>query len=255
MELNEIRYFFFDLDRTLWNWDETITGAEDLIHTLKDSDRKVFFHTDNSLLSRRQYAEKLSSMGIPAEKEQVITSSYVAAKQLSSREITEVYAVGESGLMNELEEQGIEVKKDSETAVIGFDRQLNYEKIQNVKDIAGNGDIYILSKEKVFRRGTRELPHQGVTNSVFSNFRETKNMGKPSQIYRDTFREYFSYFPDRSLMIGDRLEDIETGNRLGMNTVAVMSGQIDREMLAATDDMKEPDAAVSHLSRIRKKII
>ena len=255
MEFEELRYFFFDLDRTLWNWDETITGAEDLIHTLEDRDRKVFFHTDNSVLSRRQYAEKLSGMGIPAEEENVLTSGYVAAEHLSSEGITETYVIGESGLVNELDRRGIEVKKDAETAVVGLDRQLSYEKIRKAKSIAeSGGKIFLLSTEETFRRGERNLPHQGATNCVFQNFKETELLGKPSQIYRDSFRDYFSYFADKSIMIGDRIADIETGNRLGMKTASVMSGELDRETLASAEGLQEPDIGVSHLSRIREKI-
>lgn len=256
MEFKEIKYFFFDLDKTLWNWDETITGAEDLVHSLEDAERKIFFHTDNSILSRKRYSEKLSKMGIPAEKEQVLTSGHVTARYLSSQGITDVYAVGESGLITELEEQGISVKQDADAAVVGLDRQFNYDKLSRVKKIADRGgDIYILSTEETFRRKKKTLPHQGITNPAMRKLGDTVLTGKPSQIYRDIFRDYFSYFPDRALMIGDRLEDIETGNRLGMKTAAVMSGDLTREKLSDAEEMQKPDIGVSHLSRIRKKII
>jgi HAD superfamily hydrolase (TIGR01450 family) len=256
MELDEIKTFFFDIDKTLLNWDETITGAEDLIYTLRNADRHVRLHTDNSILTRQQYAEKLSSMGIPAEEEEILTSSHVTARHLSKEGVTEVYAVGESGLIEELEAEGIEVKQDADRAVVGLDRQFNYDKLTRVKNIADRGGkIYLLSTEKTFRRKQRELPHQGVTNPAFRELGETVLTGKPGQIYRDRFREYFSYFPDRSLMVGDRAEDIETGNRLGMKTAAVMSGDLDKDSMKNLDELEKPDIGISHLSRIRKKII
>ena len=91
MELNDYRNFFFDLDRTLWNWDTTLIGAGDLIDTLNDAGKNVYFHTDNTLLSRKAYAEKLSSMGIRTNKENILTSGYVAAEILSKENINHPY--------------------------------------------------------------------------------------------------------------------------------------------------------------------
>ena len=83
MDIEKYRYFFFDLDKTLWNWDSTIIGAEDLIDSLREANKHVYFHTDNTLLSREEYARKLTDMRIPAEKEVILTSSYVAGEHMA----------------------------------------------------------------------------------------------------------------------------------------------------------------------------
>lgn len=56
-------------------------------------------------------------------------------------------------------------------------------------------------------------------------------------------------------MIGDRKEDIIFGNKLGMTTVAVMSGEIDEEYLKNAEGDEEPDFGLSSLHRLSKKII
>lgn len=255
MEIEDYRYFFFDLDKTLWNWDSTIIGAEDLIDTLREKNKEVYFHTDNTLLSRKQYAKKLTAMGIPAEKEDVITSGYTAARYLARNNVTKTYVIGETGLTDELEEQDIDIAENAETVIQGFDRQFNYNKAKKAyRILEEDGELALCSTEKTFRTSKKTIPHQGMFNSVFEDF-ESSLVGKPSEHYRTTFRNYFNYIPKASMFIGDRFADIETGNRLGMTTAAVMSGELNRENLAGTGDMQEPDYGLSSLNKLKRRII
>lgn len=255
MDLEDTRTFFFDLDKTIWNWDEPVIGAADTIDSLREADRNVYFHTDNTLMSRESYAKKLTSMGIPAEKEDVLTSGYVIAKHLAENDVTEVYAIGESGLMEALDSEGIRVTEDADVVVAGFDRQFSYNKLKRAMEILQDGELYICSTEKTFRKSTGVQPHQGPFNLALEEFADAKLAGKPSALFRERFKEYFSYFPERSAFIGDRLADIETGNRLGMTSIAVMSGDINREMLEDATSLETPDYGLSSLHRLRRKII
>ncbi|MFQ3275446.1 MAG: HAD superfamily hydrolase (TIGR01450 family) [Candidatus Nanohaloarchaea archaeon] len=256
MEIDEYKYFFFDLDKTLWNWDEDIIGAVDLIDSLREADKKVYFHTDNTLLSREAYARKLNEMNIPAEKEDILTAGYVAGEYLNQNNETSAYVVGESGLIEELDEKDIDVKEKSDTVIVGFDRQFSYRKVENAMNILQNGgEAIICSTEKTFRTTKKKRPHQGVFNSAFEEMGETKLIGKPSEFYQQVFQDYFSYFPDASMFIGDRFADIETGNNLGMTTIAVMSGDIDRESLKKADEIQKPDYGLSSLARLKNRIL
>jgi len=255
-ELNDLKYFFFDLDKTLWNWDDTVIGAEDLIDSLRESGKQVYFHTDNTLLTRKEYAKKLTSMGIPAEKEDVLTSGHVAARHLAAKNVTEAYVIGESGLMEELRQEDVQISQDADTVIAGFDRQFNYSKLKRAMDIAGKeGEIIVCSSEKTFRTSKREVPHQGPFNQALKEFGDVKLVGKPSEVFREVFEDYFDYLPNLSLFIGDRLEDIETGNTLGMNTAAVMSGEIDREKLEKAEDIQKPDYGLSSLHKLRRRVL
>ncbi|MFB6199634.1 MAG: HAD-IIA family hydrolase [Candidatus Nanohaloarchaea archaeon] len=256
MKIQDFKYFFFDLDNTLIRWNDTLIGAEDLIYTLKDKNKQVFYHTDNTLLSRQEYAEKLTEQGIPAEKQDVMTSGYVAAKKLEQKETTKTYAVGESGITKELEETGVKIVEDAENAVIGFDRQFNYDKIKRIHKILDNGGkAYLCSNEKTFNTGKTTIPHQHAINASIKSYGATELVGKPSQEFRDRFKKYFDYMVNHSIMIGDRLEDIETGNRLGMKTAAVMSGDLTKPRIAEAEQIQTPDFGISSLHRLKNRII
>ncbi len=256
MELHENRSFFIDLDNTIWNWDELKIGAADLIDTLKSTDRNVYFHTDNMLLSRQGYAQKLNKMGIPVQKEEILTAGYVAARKLVERDIRKAYVAGESGLIEEIQDEGIEITEDAETAVVGLDRSFNYDKLQKIMKIAeNNGKIFLCSTETSFRRSRGNLPHQGPLNKAVQEFGDTEVIGKPSESYRKIFESYFSYFPGKSVFIGDRFADVETGNQLGMTTAAVLSGEISEEKLRKAEEHEVPDYVLTSLNKLRRRII
>ncbi|MFB6099853.1 MAG: HAD-IIA family hydrolase [Candidatus Nanohalobium sp.] len=259
IELESKNDFFFDLDKTIWNWDSAIIGAEDLIDTIREVGKDYYFVTDNTLLSRKEYAKKLSSMNIPADEDQVLTSGYVAAERIAEDGYKKVYAIGEKGLIDELDRKDIKVSKDADAVVAGFDRQFNYDKLRKaMKILQDGGKLYICSTERTFRKTSGEQPHQKPFNKALREYADDSQVelvGKPSKSFRKVFKDYFSYFPTASLVIGDRAADIEFGNDLGMKTGAVMSGDLDREILAAADEDQQPDFGLSNLNRLKRNII
>jgi|APHM01.1.fsa_nt_gi Predicted sugar phosphatases of the HAD superfamily len=256
MDIDKYRYFFFDIDKTLWNWDSTIIGAEDLIDSLREVDKHVYFHTDNTLLSREEYARKLTDKGIPAEKEDILTSSYVAGEYMARNEKTSAYVIGESGIIEELDERDIEVSENTDTVVAGFDRNFNYRNVRKAMEIVNKGgETLLCSTETVFRNSSNVQPHQGPFNQAFRDLGKTRLVGKPGEVYKDVFQDYFSFFPDTSMFIGDRIDDMRTGNELGMTTVSVMSGDITREKLRESEDIEKPDYGLSNLARLKRKIL
>lgn len=256
MELHECDTFFFDLDRTLWTWDEMKPDALDLLETLRTTENDIYFHTDNTLLSRKGYADKLTEMGFQTQKEDILTSGFVLAEELTHQGVKEVYVAGESGLITELQRDDVNISKEAENAVIGFDRNFSYDKLQKIANIAGNdGNTYICSTEKTFQRTKKSQPHQKALNNAIKEFSDSKLVGKPSDTYRKRFKRYFSYFPGKSAFIGDRLEDIETGNKLGMTTALVMNGATDEEELKNAEGEQVPDYAITSLDKLRRRII
>jgi len=256
MEFDEIRTFFFDIEKTLTRWDDTVIGAEDLIMSLRESGKKVRFHTDNTLLTRKKYAEKLRGMDIEASEEEILTSGYVTAQLLAERDVNKAYVVGEEGLINELEEEDIDFSEDAENVVVGLDRQFNYNKLRRAQNIVEDGgNMYFCSTEKTFRRSSGDRPHQFPANRALEVFSEGELTGKPSDYFRRAFKDYFSYYPGNGLFIGDRLADIETGNRLGLKTAAVLTGEISEQKLKNADEIQRPDFALSSLAKLRRRVL
>lgn len=256
MDLTQINKFYFDLDQTLWNWNETILGAEDLIHTLQRSGRQAYFHTDNSLLSNSSYAKKLNKMDIDAEKESILTVNHVAAKYFNRKNIHSVYTIGENDLIQELGKHNIENSQTAENVLLGLDRQFSYTKLQRAMKILENGGkLYICSTEDKLKRGKKSTPHQKALNNALKTYSDNvKLLGKPSDEFVNAFSSYFGYLPEKSLFVGDRLDDIEVGNKLGMKTALVMSGKTSKNDLKDIENIRRPDFGVSNLSKLSARI-
>ena len=254
-EITEKNTFFLDIERTLLKWDDTIIGAEELVSRLREAGKRVKFHTDNSLISRKAYARRLTSNGIPADEEDILNSAYVAAEHFYDNNTKKIYSVGESGLIEELDRRDIKVSQEAKNAVIGLDRKFTYNKLTDIMEKSEKGLLFTLSNQKFFEKSSGLQPHQGPINASIREFSDVKNLGKPSEEFQDIFRNYFSYYPGNSVLIGDRKEDIILGNELGMTTVAVMSGELNEKELKKAEGLEEPDYGISSLHRLSKKII
>ncbi len=255
-ELNRKDHFFLDLDNTVWDWDSLKPGAEELVHRLRQSDKQVKFHTDNTLMSREGYADKLSSMGIEAEKTDVFTVGYALARHLSENMVSKAYVVGETGLMEELERNGIEITEEAETVIFGYDRQFNYSKARKALETVENGGrVYLCSTEKYFQSSMTKKPHQGLFNRIFDDFDRTEIAGKPGELFVEQFKNYFDYNRTNSIFIGDRLADIETGKKLGMTTGGFIGGNLSKKKLRKAEKRQKPDFGVDNLQKLRRRIL
>ena len=256
-KIRDRKTFFLDLDQTIWNWDKLLPGAEDLINTLREKNKKVKFHTDNNNLSREGYAEKLSSMNIPSDENDIITSGYVAAQKLADENIKEAYVIGEQGIIEEIQKKDIEISEDAEIVVADIDRQFNYEKMEKaMKILRKEGKLVTTGTEKTFKTGNTVKPGQKAVNNALKTFtNQVEMVGKPSQKFKDTFRNYFTYIPQDSIMIGDRPADIKTGKKLGIRTGVVMTGNTTKKDIAKLEKNEKPDFALTNLNRLKKKII
>lgn len=217
----------------------------------------MIFVTNNSTKSRNTYLEKFKKLGIESVGEDdIFSSSYAAAYYLKNvvkfpRE-NKVYVVGMKGITQELEIAGIdwigseleskcvtdgtpewesyELDKAVGAVVIGFDLYFNYVKLCNAhtylryqKDclfIATNTDALLPT-------GSRSYPGTGTMVAALKTAagRDPLVMGKPEKLMLRCIMEKFQIDPERTLMVGDRLDtDIQFGKNGGLKTLLVMTG-------------------------------
>ncbi|MBS3792586.1 HAD family hydrolase, partial [Candidatus Bipolaricaulota bacterium] len=74
--------FIFDLDGTVYLGDTLLPGAQETIRTIRDSDKNMVFVSNKPLERRSVYARKLTRLGIPVSKEQIVNSTLVTARYL-----------------------------------------------------------------------------------------------------------------------------------------------------------------------------
>ncbi|MCJ7450807.1 MAG: HAD-IIA family hydrolase [Candidatus Nanohaloarchaeota archaeon QJJ-9] len=258
-DLKEIDNFVFDLDWTVWHWNKLAPGVKDTIRELKSKGKNIYYITNNSLLSRKGFADKLSNLGINTEKEDVVCSPHVAAEVFADNDISKAYVIGEEPLINVLESEDIKTSKNAEHVLIGADRNFNYWKLAKAAELVRDGSkLWTLGAGTNFKAGDRVLPgDMPIINAVKTAAKVDSHemLGKPSEYMKKIVEDEFSLRPGKTIVIGDHIEtDIAFGNKLGAKTGLVLGGESSRSDLKDIDEKNAPDFVFKKFERILMKV-
>lgn len=105
--------FLFDCDGVLWRGEDgLLPRTVETLEMLERLGKRCVFVTNNAAKSRAAYVKRFAGLGLErVTLDQVVPSSFVAARWLAQNrpEIKKVFVIGASGLVDELQEAGIEV--------------------------------------------------------------------------------------------------------------------------------------------------
>ncbi|KAL7673197.1 hypothetical protein ACOME3_008065 [Neoechinorhynchus agilis] len=251
--------FIFDCDGVLWKWSSVFQGVPEFLNYLIQAGKRVYFLTNNSSKSRQIYLDKLIGFGVVGiDKTNIVPSSWLIAEYLKSIGFgKKVYAIGESGIVDELKEVGIttlgagpdpfppidygsiKVDLDNEVGcvVVGFDRHVSLLKILKASSYAKRkGCLFIAANDDANFPGEEgnDLVYPG-TGSILASVVAATGLrpmvlGKPHSSAFHLLQKIQPMNSAKCLMVGDRLEtDIAFGNRHGMSTLAVFTGHTNLE--------------------------
>ena len=242
MSLKSKKLFLFDMDGTIYNGNVLFDGTLDLLSSIDRMGGKYVFITNNSSRSVNDYIMKLTSMGIPVTKENFFTSTQATVIYINNNCADKlIYCMGTNSFFEELSSGGInvttELRDDIGAVVVGFDTELNFEKIKktckilkrDIPYIATNPD-YACPVEWGF------VPDCGAICDML--YHATKRhpvvIGKPSPTMINYVMDKFKTDLQSTVVIGDRLyTDILSGVNAGVDTVCVLTGE------ATIDAIKE----------------
>ena len=234
MLLKSKKLFLFDMDGTIYNGNVLFDGTLDLLSSIDRIGGKYVFITNNSSCSVKDYIVKLTSMGIPVTEENFFTSTQATVIYINNNYANKlVYCMGTSSFFEELRQNGIdvttEVRDEVGAVVVGFDTELNFEKIKKtckilkkkIPYIATNPD-YVCPVEWGF------VPDCGAICDML--YHATKKrpvvIGKPSPVMINYVANKFKTDLQSTVVIGDRLyTDILSGINAGVDTVCVLTGE------------------------------
>jgi len=226
--------FLLDVDGVLVRGTVPIPGAAEAFKRLRRSG-EVFILTNNSTRSREQHARQLSNLGFPLEAEDIVASSYVAARYLLGEcgPVT-VWLVGEKGLREEMAAAGHQIAtlpEDADWVVAGMDRALEYDGLaQALRALLSGARLLATNLDGTYPASDGLRPGAGAIVGALSGmgFPPEIVVGKPGGIAYETALRRTATPPDRILMIGDRLEtDIAGALAVGIDTALVLTGVSD----------------------------
>ena len=253
--LLNVNCFLLDMDGTFNLGDQLIDGSLYFIETLNEFDINYLFLTNNSSKHRRQYAEKITRLGLPIPEEKVFTSGEATALYLK-RETPEasVYVVGTPALEEEFAQHGFQLEQDNpQSVVLGFDTTVTYEKLWKLCDFVRAGLPYIATHPD-FNCPTETgfMPDIGAVIAFVraSTGREPDLVvGKPNRMIVDAVAQKLDLKIEEMAMVGDRLyTDIALGQTSGIITCLGLSGETRPEDL--TDSPYRPTYTFENLAAI-----
>lgn len=279
-----IKVVICDCDGVIWLGPKLIAGVADTVERLRGDGKQVFFVTNNSTKSRAGYLAKFTGLGLEADSEEIFSSSFAAAAYLEQVDFKstgkKVYVIGEVGICEELDLIGVPWvggPEDSEkvcdmgtggkvdhdhdvgAVVVGFDRDINYWKIQNAqlcinenegcKFIATNLDAvtHLTDVQEWAGNGSMVGAIKGCTGQ------EPILVGKPSPLMIDYIVDKFGIKRSEICMIGDRLDtDVMFGLNNGLSSILVLSGVTTKEKLQSPENKIRPDYYIDSVADLFK---
>lgn len=257
----QIDGFIFDLDGTIYLGETALPGAVDLIKELRRNGKKILYITNKPLETADQYAEKLSSLGIPTQPCDILTSSIAMGSYLLRESPNlQLYVVGEKRLRNEFKKMGLQVLDDFldqssqqvidirniDAVVLAFDRSLDYRKLNIAYQALLKGaKFYATNADKACPMPGGSIPDAGATIAALEHITGRKVdfiAGKPSAWMVKLALARLNLPVGKCLLIGDRLEtDIMMGQLAGVKTALVLTGMSKKEQALS---MQEPPTLI-----------
>lgn len=237
--LAHIQCFLLDMDGTFYLGDELLDGALEFIDVLHRQGRDFLFLTNNSSKDSRQYAEKLTRLGLSISRDKIMTSgeATVMFMQLQSPG-ARVYVVGTRALENEFYERDFVVTDNSpDFVVLGFDTTLTYAKLWKLCDLVRAGVPFVATHPDYnCPTDTGFMPDIGATIAFVkaSTGREPDLIvGKPNSLMVEQAAGRVGAPASAMCMVGDQLyTDIALGNNAGIPTILVLSGETQADDVA-----------------------
>ncbi|KAK2776033.1 hypothetical protein FQN53_002892 [Emmonsiellopsis sp. PD_33] len=266
--LDKYDVFLFDCDGVLWSGDIIFEGTVETLEFLRRKGKQVVFVTNNSTKSRADYKKKLDSLGIPADIEEIFSSSYSASIYIS-RILTlpplkrKVFVLGESGIEQELTAESVPfiggtdpsyrrdispndygqivsgdrsiIDPEVGVVLVGLDFHINYLKLALAFHYIRRGAIFLATNiDSTLPNAGSLFPGAGTISAPLIRMlggKEPVSLGKPSQAMMDAIEGKFRFERARACMVGDRLDtDIRFGVEGGLGgTLAVLTGVSSKE--------------------------
>jgi len=254
-KLSTVRGFLLDMDGTFYLSDRLLEGALRFIDLLREQKKEFLFLTNNSSKHRRQYAEKISRLGLPLAEELVLTSGEATALYLKEQHPgANIFLCGTPSLEEEFRQHGFQlVQEKPDYLVLGFDQTLTYKKLWMLCDFVRAGVPYIATHPD-FNCPTETgwMPDVGAMIAFVkaATGREPDLVvGKPNRLIVDAAALKMNLQVNQLAMIGDRLyTDIALGQSSDIVTVLVLSGETKIEDLK--DSPFQPDYTFQNLAGV-----
>ena len=254
-----------DMDGTIYNEDTLIPGALDFFRLLKEQGKQYVFMTNNSSKGKISYVEKLNRLGIEATKQHIASSVNATVMYLREHKAgAKIYLVGTESFKNELLDEGFDVVpvdyrgEDIDYVLLGFDTELNYEKVRGACYYVSRGYPYIGTNcdLKCPVLDNKFIPDCGAIAKMIelATDRMPQFLGKPERTMVDAVSKEWNIPIEKIACVGDRLyTDIAVGINAGATSICVLTGEATKEEI--THSEFKPDYCFDSIKELYEALL
>lgn len=225
--------FLFDLDGVFYKGKESRVkiGGTRAMEALREEGKHLFILTNNSTDSVETVHARLKEFGIPAKKDEVLTSSLLTAEYLRQKHGRVTYfLVGEEGLDAEMRRCGHRRTRGevADFVVVGLDRRITYGKLDQAARIVRGGAGIVathVSRLYMYKTGPAMATGPLVKAIEYASRKRATVIGKPSRLMFDIALVRAGSSRAEAVMIGDQADtDIAGAANAGIDAILVTSG-------------------------------
>ena len=268
-----IRLVIFDLDGVIYRGTEPIPGAAQLVDWLHEQRVLVRFATNNSMVSRAGYVDRLGAMGIEAAADEIVTSTSatVAHLALHAPEVRSVLAIGAEGMRDELAAAGLEVvmaghavpadygggplDRGYDAVIVGLDPQLDYRRLAAATTaVAAGARLIATNADTRYPTTAGFLPGAGSVVAALATATGVTPLviGKPSPAMFEAILESSGVPAAQAVVVGDNpAADVAGAHRAGCAAILVLSGVASAAVAGTLTGEEQPDAIATDPAAVR----
>lgn len=267
-----VRLVIFDLDGVVYRGNEPIPGARELVAWLHAERVAVRFATNNSMVTRAGYVERLGAMGITTSEEEIVTSTSATVEHLRRHapEIRSVLAIGADGMRQELTDAGLDVvmadavagehpggplPRRFDAVIVGLDPHVDYARLSAAMSaVAGGARLIATNADARYPTPAGFLPGAGSIVAAVATATGTtpEVIGKPAPAMFSATIEASGVPTSETVVIGDNPDaDIVGAHRAGCAAILVLTGVADGPAAAALEGERRPEAVAEDPDGVR----
>lgn len=225
-QTDSIKALLLDLSGVLYDGDQAIEGAAEMVQKARDKKLVLRFVTNTATKSRRQILDKLAGMGIELEEDELFTAPDAARAYLREKSLTP-FCLIHANIRPDFHEF---CHGDPNAVVLGDAREdLNYANLNRAFRLAQKGSPLIaIGENKYFAEGDTLCLDAGpfIHAVAWAADAEPIVMGKPGKEFFQQVVNSTGCKAEECLMIGDDvIGDVEGALCAGLQARLVKTGK------------------------------
>jgi len=258
-----LRLVIFDLDGVIYRGHQPVPGAASLVAALRARGLLIRFATNNSMATRAMYVPRLVEMGIPADLDEIVTSTSATIDHLQAHlpGVHTVLAVGAPGMLEELRAAGyaataaadaVDADYDGgplsisyDAVVAGLDPSFDFRRMAAATTAIRSGARFIATNADLrYPTPSGFLPGAGSIVAALraASGQEPLVIGKPEPGIFTAILERAGVAASDAVAIGDNPDaDVIAAHRAGIDSILVLTGVADAALAATLTGESRPD--------------